>query len=172
MGLSGRVNQYQDWFYVADLFPFAFSVISVALLLLLLIPLAVGMARSRRMSLAAMRIMQIGVYTVLSVFWLCSNAFSTNRWNGIPLDCNALVDTADEEADLTAEWCNALKALRVIVWILWAGFLGADFLAYKSPKEDYRSNIIQWDLYGEDGMSIRASVAPSMLSRSFTDPFR
>lgn len=88
------------------------------LLLLLIIPLLISFARQRRLSVAAIRTLQLGVYVLMSVLFLPANAFSSNRWNGIPLQCPAVED-GEEDGDVLLQWCAAITALRVFVWLLW-----------------------------------------------------
>ncbi|PPQ84686.1 hypothetical protein CVT25_014217 [Psilocybe cyanescens] len=108
LALSTRVNQFQDFFYVADIFPLVLSIISLILVVLLftvdltLINSYTGRAQS-----------EIGVFGVLSIFWLAFNAFSTARWHQIPFQCDSIpTDFVDER-----EWCKSLQALKSFVWI-------------------------------------------------------
>jgi len=109
LALSTRVNRFQDFFYVADLFPFALSIISlVVVVLLLTLDLALDNSYSGRPQTT------IGVFGVLGIFWLAFNAFSTSRWRQIPFQCDSIpFDFLDER-----DWCKSLQALKSFVWII------------------------------------------------------
>ncbi|KAI0055960.1 hypothetical protein BV25DRAFT_1832723 [Artomyces pyxidatus] len=110
LGLSARVNHFQDYFFVADLFPLALSIITVVLSVLMLL-LDVGFNNS----FTARPPFYIGLLFVLSVFWLAFNAFSTSRWRHIPLNCSSIpADYPDVKS-----WCTDLQVLKSFVWINW-----------------------------------------------------
>ncbi|KAF9561725.1 hypothetical protein CPC08DRAFT_688654 [Agrocybe pediades] len=108
LALSTRVNQFQDFFYVADVFPFALSIISLVFVVLLLaLDIALDNSYTGRPQT------EIGIFGVLSIFWLAFNAFSTSRWREIPFQCDAIpLNFADERL-----WCKSLQALKSFVWI-------------------------------------------------------
>jgi hypothetical protein len=74
---------------------------------------------------------EIGVFGVLSVFWLAFNAFSTSRWGQVPFHCNSIPSgthsywnhynaihsfiVKDFPDEIT--WCKNLQALKSFVWI-------------------------------------------------------
>ncbi|KAH9475925.1 hypothetical protein JR316_0011487 [Psilocybe cubensis] len=132
LALATRVNQFQDFFYVADIFPLALSIISLILVVLLftvdlaLINSYTGRAQS-----------EIGIFGVLSIFWLAFNAFSTARWRQIPFQCDSIpTDFVDER-----EWCKSLQALKSFVWINFLLCFGiAMFTLRYAIAEYYRGN--------------------------------
>ncbi|KAJ6504233.1 hypothetical protein C8R47DRAFT_1104770 [Mycena vitilis] len=111
LALSARVNQYQEWFFIADRFPFVLSIITFVLVgIMTLLDFVSNNAFTGRPQF------EIGVFSVLSILWLAFNAFSTSRWNAAPFNCGVIPsDFAD-----TIQWCQQLSALRVLVWVEWA----------------------------------------------------
>ncbi|PPQ67688.1 hypothetical protein CVT26_007415 [Gymnopilus dilepis] len=108
LALAARVNQFQDFFYVADIFPLALSIISLVFVITLfaldfaLVNSYTGRPQS-----------EIGIFGVLSIFWLAFNAFSTSRWRLVPLQCDSIPsDFLDER-----HWCKDLQALKSFVWV-------------------------------------------------------
>jgi len=95
---------------VADLFPLALSIIT---LVVLFVMLALDFAIQN--SFTARPPFIIGSFSVLSIFWLAFNAFSTSRWRHVPLSCGAI--PAGYDAEKT--WCGDLQALKAFVWIEW-----------------------------------------------------
>ncbi|ETW75432.1 hypothetical protein HETIRDRAFT_243228, partial [Heterobasidion irregulare TC 32-1] len=85
LALSTRVNQFQDFFYVADLFPFALSIVTLVISVFMLL-LDIGV----KDSITARPPFQIGIMFVLSIFWLAFNAFSTSRWKEVPMNCSTI----------------------------------------------------------------------------------
>ncbi|KAF8191372.1 hypothetical protein BJ912DRAFT_925323 [Pholiota molesta] len=128
LALSASVNQFQDFFYVADLFPFALSIISMVIVVLLLaIDLALDNAYTGRPQV------EIGVYGILSIFWLAFNAFSTERWSAIPFQCNSIpTEFADERL-----WCKSLQALKSFVWINFLLCLGIALFTLRYTIAEY-----------------------------------
>jgi hypothetical protein len=108
LALSATVNIFQDFFYIADLFPFALSIISLVIVVVLLaLDLALPHFPTNRAPA------DIAIFGVLSVFWLSFNAFSTSRWREIPFQCDAIpTDFLDERL-----WCKSLQALKSFVWL-------------------------------------------------------
>jgi len=108
LALAARVNHFQEFFYAADLFPLALSIVSlVVVVTLLALDLALDDVYTARPQA------EIAVFGVLALFWLAFNAFSTARWRGVPLQCSAIpAEFPDERA-----WCAALQALKAFVWI-------------------------------------------------------
>jgi uncharacterized integral membrane protein len=110
LALSTRVNQYQDYFFIADRFPFILSIITFVLLgLMTILDFATNNSYTGRAQF------EIGVFSVFSIFWLAFNAFSTSRWNSVPLNCSVIPSDFPD----TVQWCQELAALRVFVWIEW-----------------------------------------------------
>ncbi|KDR70290.1 hypothetical protein GALMADRAFT_255196 [Galerina marginata CBS 339.88] len=108
LALSTKVNHFQEFFYVADLFPFALSIISLVFVVTLLtIDFALDNSYTGRPQT------EIGIFGILSIFWLAFNAFSTARWRQIPFQCDSIpTEFLDERV-----WCKSLQALKSFVWI-------------------------------------------------------
>jgi len=112
--LSARVNQFQGFFFIADLFPLGLSITTFVVLFLMMM-----LDFSLHNSLTARPPFEIGVLSVLSIFWLAFNAFSTSRWRHVPLACSAIPSGfSDERA-----WCRDVQALKAFVWIEWLAVL-------------------------------------------------
>jgi hypothetical protein len=113
LALSTRVNIYQDFFFIADRFPFVLSIITFALLgIMTLVDFVSNSSYTGRPQF------EIGVFSVLGIFWLAFNAFSSSRWRSAPFNCGEIPsDYAD-----TIQWCQELSALRVLVWVEWLIF--------------------------------------------------
>jgi len=110
LALSARVNQFQDFFFMADLFPLGLSITTLVILTVLL-----SMDFSSVNSVTARPPFEIGLLSLLTIFWLAFNSFSTVRWSHIPLACsNIPADFADERT-----WCGDVQALKAFVWIEW-----------------------------------------------------
>lgn len=148
LALSARVNQFQDFFFVADLFPLALSIITfVFLVVMLLLDAMVPSSYTARPQF------HIGLFGILSIVWLgafhtlhlenthkctctrlAGNAFSTSRWRHIPMACGAIPDGSSQStyhpnlphlslsipefAD-ERSWCKDVQALKAFVWIEW-----------------------------------------------------
>ncbi|EDQ99837.1 uncharacterized protein LACBIDRAFT_334678 [Laccaria bicolor S238N-H82] len=85
LALSARVNLFQGFFFHADLFPLALSIITfVIIVFLLALDFALNNSYTGRAQF------EIGVFGVLSIFWLSFNAFSTSRWRQVPFHCNSI----------------------------------------------------------------------------------
>jgi len=112
LALAARVNIWQEFYFMADMFPLGLSIASLVLIL----PMVFSSVAFPSTFLARPTA-QIGMLTILSVLWLASNAFSTSRWGGIPMPCSSIPeDYADERG-----WCQNAQALKVFVWILFVG---------------------------------------------------
>ncbi|KAJ7901653.1 hypothetical protein B0H13DRAFT_2023690 [Mycena leptocephala] len=110
LALSAQVNQYQEWFFIADRFPFILSVITFVLLgLMILIDFVANNSYTGRPQF------EIGVFSLLTIFWLAFNAFSTSRWNSAPFNCGIIPKDYPD----TIQWCQRLSALRLMVWMEW-----------------------------------------------------
>ncbi|KAF8958404.1 hypothetical protein BDZ97DRAFT_1906502 [Flammula alnicola] len=129
LGLSTHVNRFQSFFYVADLFPLVLSIISLVLVVLLLtLDLALDNSYTGRPQT------EIGVFGVLSIFWLAFNAFSTSRWRAIPFQCNSIPSDFLDERD----WCKSLQALKSFVWINFLICLGIALFTLRYSITQYR----------------------------------
>ncbi|KAJ6466952.1 hypothetical protein C8R45DRAFT_1055491 [Mycena sanguinolenta] len=110
LALSTRVNQYQEYFFIADRFPFVLSIITFVVLgLMTIVDFVTTNSYTGRAQF------EVGVFSVLGIFWLAFNAFSTSRWNSAPLNCSVIPSDYPD----TIQWCQELAALRVFVWIEW-----------------------------------------------------
>ncbi|TFK65975.1 hypothetical protein BDN72DRAFT_962094 [Pluteus cervinus] len=110
LALSTQVNSFQEYFFVADLFPFGLSIATLVLLsLLLLLDLTLEKSYTGRPQF------EIGFFGIIAIFWLAVNAFSTSRWHQVPMACDAI---PADSLDLRT-WCKNLQALQVFVWVEW-----------------------------------------------------
>jgi len=113
LALSTRVNLYQDFFFIADRFPFVLSIITFALLgTMTLLDFVTNNSYTGRPQF------EVGVFAVLSIFWLAFNAFSSSRWSSAPFMCS----TIPSEYPDAIQWCHELSGLRVLVWVEWLLF--------------------------------------------------
>ncbi|KAI9457625.1 hypothetical protein BJY52DRAFT_465735 [Lactarius psammicola] len=120
LALSARVNHFQDYFYIADVFPLALSAVTFGIAVLAFL-LDVGLHNSP----TARPSFEIAVLLILSIFWLACNAFSTSRWRHIPLNCSTIpTDYSDVRS-----WCRDLQALKAVVWVNWVVLLIAALVA-------------------------------------------
>jgi len=108
--LSARVNQFQDFFFIADRFPFILSIITFVLLGAMTVVDFVSNS-----SVTGRPQFEVGVLSVFGIFWLAFNAFSASRWASCPLNCSTIPSDFPD----TVQWCQELSALRVLVWIEW-----------------------------------------------------
>ncbi|KAI0261228.1 hypothetical protein BC834DRAFT_925561 [Gloeopeniophorella convolvens] len=110
LALSNKVNNFQDYFYMADIFPLVLSSVTLFISVLML-ALDLGLSNSP----TARPPFEIGLVFVLSILWLAFNAFSTSRWRHIPLNCSSIpADFSDVRS-----WCKDLQALKAFVWVNW-----------------------------------------------------
>ncbi|PIL27292.1 hypothetical protein GSI_10439 [Ganoderma sinense ZZ0214-1] len=103
-----RVNNFQEYYFIADLFPLG---LAVATLVILLLTFALDIVIQNIPT--ARPAVEVCVLYVLSIVWLAFNAFSTSRWSQIPMNCNSI---PDEYADMRG-WCRDVQALKSFVWI-------------------------------------------------------
>ncbi|KAF5310184.1 hypothetical protein D9619_010452 [Psilocybe cf. subviscida] len=130
LALSATVNQFQDFFYIADLFPFALSIISLVIVVILL-ALDLGLPSANLPCSRAPA--DIAIFGVLSVFWMSFNAFSTARWREIPFQCDAIpTGFLDERL-----WCKSLQALKSFVWINFLACLGISLFTLRYTVAQY-----------------------------------
>ncbi|KAI5117057.1 hypothetical protein M0805_005296 [Coniferiporia weirii] len=136
LALSTRINQFQSFFFVADLFPFG---LSIATLVLLSISLLLDLTLSN--SFTSRPPFEIALLGILSVFWLAFNAFSTSRWRHVPLACGAIPAEFVPER----EWCRDLQALKAFVWVEWVILLLATLFTVRfTIREHARGNTHVW----------------------------
>jgi len=110
LALAVQVNSFQEFFFVADLFPFGLSIATLVLLTFLLaLDLRFPTSYTGRPQF------EIGFFATLTVFWLASNVFSTSRWSQVPMACNTIPAAWPE----TRVWCKNLQALKAFVWVEW-----------------------------------------------------
>jgi len=127
LAFSARVNQFQEYFFVADLFPLALSIItSVVLFIMIIVDFGFRNAFTARAPFV------IGVLSVFTVFWLAFNAFSTSRWRYVPMDCDTIPETLDERT-----WCKDVQALKAFVWIEWVSFLVTLLFTLRFTHSEY-----------------------------------
>jgi len=110
LGLSASVNAFQDFFFMADIFPLAMSVITLVLLVMIIV-----LDLSFHNSFTSRPPFLIGVFSVLSILWLAFNAFSTSRWDEIPLSCGDIPSEFSDEQG----WCRDLQTLKAFIWVEW-----------------------------------------------------
>ncbi|KAI0691474.1 hypothetical protein BC835DRAFT_112311 [Cytidiella melzeri] len=136
LALAARVNIWQEFFFMADLFPLGLSIASLVLMLVLLLS-----ASGLQYTFAARPAFHLGIFGLLSIFWLAFNAFSTSRWSDIPLPCSTIPDDfADERG-----WCQEVQALKAFVWILFVGvFLTTMFMAQHIFAQHRHGNSQIW----------------------------
>ncbi|KAJ7100602.1 hypothetical protein B0H15DRAFT_816653 [Mycena belliarum] len=113
LALSTRVNLYQEFFFIADRFPFILSIITFVVLgLMTLIDFVSNSSYTGRPQF------EIGVLSLLSIFWFAFNVFSSSRWSSVPFNCGVIPSDFTD----TIQWCQQLSALRVVVWMEWVMF--------------------------------------------------
>jgi len=113
LALSARVNNFQEFFYIADLFPLALSIVTLVLLATML---ALDFATTA--SYTGRPQFEIGAFGLMSIFWLAFNAFSTSRWRHVPMACGSIPSDYPDER----QWCQELQVLKALVWIEWLIF--------------------------------------------------
>ncbi|KAL5483518.1 hypothetical protein ACEPAI_8750 [Sanghuangporus weigelae] len=154
LALSSRVNQFLDFFFMADLFPFILSIITLVFLsAVLLLDFAMYNPFTSRPPF------EIGCLMILSVLWLASNTFSTSRWRFVPLSCGSIPE--DFSAERT--WCRDLQALKAFVWIEWVVLLLTTVLTIRyaviqhvhGNKQIWRTALSRYVPKAEGGMHRR-----------------
>ncbi|KAF5339595.1 hypothetical protein D9611_011438 [Ephemerocybe angulata] len=111
LGLAVKVNKFNEFFYVADLFPLALSIVTLVFLFFMI---SIDFALDH--SWTGFPQTEIGVLGILSILWLSFNAFSTSRWKDMPMNCGSI--PLDFPAERT--WCRDVQALKAFVWITFA----------------------------------------------------
>ncbi|KAI0782787.1 hypothetical protein C8Q75DRAFT_786820 [Abortiporus biennis] len=119
LALAARVNVFQEFYFMADMFPLVLSAVTLVILFFMFLA-----DFTFANSFTARPPFEIGMLYVLSIFWLAFNAFSTVRWSNIPLNCSIIpAEYAEDRA-----WCKDVQALKSFVWILFLGlFITATF---------------------------------------------
>ncbi|EJD53665.1 hypothetical protein AURDEDRAFT_110458 [Auricularia subglabra TFB-10046 SS5] len=137
--LSAHVNSFHGFFYVADQMPFAMSIITFLVVGLTLF----GDMRGANPFLSRPAI-ELPFLAVLSLFWLCFNAFSSSRWRFIQgADCGTI--PAGQDFSAVAIWCKETQALRSFVWIEWVILVFTFiYLIRYVTKESSRGNKRVW----------------------------
>ncbi|CAA7270850.1 unnamed protein product [Cyclocybe aegerita] len=129
LALSARVNQFQDFFYVADIFPLALSIVSLVLVVILIV-----MDLILYDSYTSRPQFEIGFFGVLSIFWLAFNVFSTACWRQIPFKCNSIpAEFMDERV-----WCKTLQALKSFVWITFVTCIAITLFTLRYSISQYK----------------------------------
>jgi len=136
LALSARVNIFQEFFFIADVFPLALSIITLVLMFFTMLFNFVVYE-----SFIVLAPFQIGLPMLLSIFWLAFNAFSTSRWSGIPMVCDNIPNEyADERV-----WCKDVQALKAFVWIEWIMLLLTSLLTLRYTLAQHsRGNTYIW----------------------------
>jgi hypothetical protein len=114
LAFSARVNQFQEYFFVADLFPLALSITTfVVLIIVILLDLRFQNTFTARPPFL------IGLLSVFTIIWLAFNAFSTSRWRYVPMSCDTIPSSFPDER----KWCKDILVLRAFIWVEWVLFL-------------------------------------------------
>jgi len=122
LALAARINSFQQFFFAADLFPLGLSITTLVILtVMLFLDFATENSYTGRPQF------EVGVFGVLSVFWLAFNAFSTSRWRNAPLACSTIPSGFDD----VRTWCQDLQALKAFVWVEWLIFFFTAFITLR-----------------------------------------
>ncbi|KAH7105568.1 hypothetical protein BKA62DRAFT_766924 [Auriculariales sp. MPI-PUGE-AT-0066] len=137
--LSAHVNSFHGFFYVADLFPFAMSIITFVIVGGTLLTDFKGSN-----PLLSRPMLELPWLGVLAVLWLCINAFSSSRWRYVQAaDCATI--PVDNDLSSVTVWCKEVQALRSFVWIEWVIVLIALFWLWRhTSRESARGNRHVW----------------------------
>ncbi|KAF5366280.1 hypothetical protein D9758_005663 [Tetrapyrgos nigripes] len=122
LALASRVNHFQEFFFVADLFPFALSIVCLVTLTIML-----GLDFATANSFTGRPQFEIGLFGLLTIFWLAFNSFSTSRWGHVTMSCNAIPSGFDD----VKGWCTDLNALKAFVWIEWVMFFLTTIITFR-----------------------------------------
>jgi len=113
LALSVLVNIFQEFFFMADLFPLLLSIVTLGVILLQII-----LDLTSKNAPTARPVFEIPLLGILTIVWLASNSFSTARYTGLP-NCSIFPDDlADERA-----WCRNAQGLRTVIWVEWVVLL-------------------------------------------------
>ncbi|KAI0764821.1 hypothetical protein C8Q74DRAFT_1284213 [Fomes fomentarius] len=112
LAFAARVNIFQEFYFMADLFPLGLAVTTLTILfftfVLDLTLINIPTARPA---------VEVGLTYFLSIFWLAFNAFSTARWRHVPMACHSI----PAEYDDMRGWCRDVQALKAFVWLEFVG---------------------------------------------------
>ncbi|KAF7760223.1 hypothetical protein Agabi119p4_10899 [Agaricus bisporus var. burnettii] len=136
LALAARINQFQEFFFFADLFPLGLSIATFVLLFFLLTAdLVLWNAYTGRAHI------EIGIFAILSILWLSFSAFSTSRWQHVPFQCDSIPDGFPDERS----WCKDTQALKGFVWVefLTCLFIALGILRYAITQNN-RGNKHIW----------------------------
>jgi len=117
MGLSGHINQFQEFYYKADVVAFGLS-LATGIWILLMIILDVASSNAS----TAKPAFELTWLCLVTLLWLGFGAFSTNRWRGVGAGLCKTIPTASQY-DGYRTWCHEVQALRAFIWIEWVIFL-------------------------------------------------
>ncbi|KAI0674085.1 hypothetical protein C8Q78DRAFT_967516 [Trametes maxima] len=136
LAFAARVNIFQEFYFMADLFPLGLAITTLIILFFtLVLDLAIQNMPTARPAV------EIGLLYVLSIFWLAFNAFSTSRWRNVPMNCGSI----PEEYSDTRAWCRDVQALKSFVWIEFVAlFFTASFILRYTITEHKRGRPEVW----------------------------
>ncbi|KAI0330117.1 hypothetical protein GY45DRAFT_1278575 [Cubamyces sp. BRFM 1775] len=136
LAFAARVNIFQEFFFMADLFPLGLAIATLIILFFtLVLDLAITNVPTARPAF------EIGLLYVLSIFWLAFNAFSTARWSNIPLNCNEIPEEYPDERT----WCRDVQGLKSMVWIEFVAlFFTASFILRYAVTQHTRGRKQIW----------------------------
>lgn len=135
LALSVSVNTFQEFFFVADLFPMLLSIVT-----LVIMPLQIMFEVKFENAFTARPAFEVPLLGALTIVWLVVNCFSTSRYTSLP-NCSVFSDGIDGEEG----WCHSAQALRIIIWIEWlALLLTALMLTRAAIVEARRGNTAVW----------------------------
>jgi len=134
LALAARVNQFQAFFFMADLFPLGLSIATLVFLsLTLLLDFSLVNPFTSRPPF------ELGFLSVLTILWLAFNAFSTSRWQHVPYSCASAATSGQQD------WCRNLHTLKTFVWVEWVIlFFTTAFTARFAVREHMRGNTHVW----------------------------
>jgi hypothetical protein len=137
--LSAHVNSFTSFFYVADLFPFAMSIITFVIVGGTLL----GDLKGSNPVLSRPMI-ELPWLAILAVLWLCLNSFSSSRWRYVQAgDCGDI--PSDSELTAVTVWCKEVQALRSFVWVEWLIVVASLlWLWLQTSREASRGNRQVW----------------------------
>ncbi|KAI0746484.1 hypothetical protein C8Q80DRAFT_773629 [Daedaleopsis nitida] len=162
LAFAARVNIFQEFYFMADLFPLGLAVTTLTILFFMLVlDLTIQNIPTARPAV------EVGILYILSIFWLAFNAFSTARWRHIPTNCNSIPDDFNDMRG----WCRDVQALKSFVWIEFVAiFLTATWILHYAIKENKKGRTQVWS--GPLSRYVPREMPRSDLARqTFTDYF-
>ncbi|RDX46462.1 hypothetical protein OH76DRAFT_1528937 [Lentinus brumalis] len=162
LAFAARVNIFQEYYFMADLFPLGLAVVTLIILFFTLV-----LDLSFQNIPTARPAIEVGLLYVLTIFWLAFNAFSTARWRHVPMNCNSI----PAEYDDMRGWCHDVQALKSFVWIEFVAlFLTASWILHYAIKEHKLGRNYIWT--GPLSRYVSRDVARNDFARqTFTDYF-